>query len=106
MGGIRAHPFCEGEDAEHWRLNYDNRVVQKMLADDEEDSEGLGVVGYFSDRLTTEAMFWRIVCTLRLPLMEVERWTLGEMRLAVAYMQMQNDYKRIWSPYYELKKEM
>lgn len=77
-----------------------------MLSDDEDDSEGLGVVGYFSQKMTTESLFWRVVCNLRLPLSEVDRWTLGEMRMAGAYMEMQNDYKRIWSPYYDMKKEL
>ena len=76
-----------------------------MVEDDEKDSEGLGVVGTLSDEMTTEALFWRLVCNLRLSLKEVDSWTLGEMRKADAYMSMQNDYKRIWSPYYDLKKE-
>ena len=76
-----------------------------MTEDDEKDSEGLGVVGTLSDEMTTEALFWRLVCNLRLSLKEVDSWTLGEMRKADAYMSMQNDYKRIWSPYYDLKKE-
>lgn len=76
-----------------------------MLAEDEEDSEGLGVVGTFSDEMTTEALFWRLVCNLRLSLTELDGWTLGEMRKADAYLSMQNDYKRIWSPYYDMKKE-
>ena len=76
-----------------------------MVEDDEKDSEVLGVVGTFSDEMTTEALFWRLVCNLRLSLKEVDSWTLGEMRKADAYMSMQNDYKRIWTPYYELKRK-
>ena len=76
-----------------------------MVEDDEKDSEGLGVVGTLSDEMTTEALFWRLVCNLRLSLKEVDSWTLGEMCKADAYMSMQNDYKRIWSPYNDLKKE-
>jgi len=34
----------------------------KMLADDEEDSSELGVIGTLSDEMTTEALFWRLVC--------------------------------------------
>lgn len=105
MGGVRTYPFQEGENREHWRLNYDNRVVQKMLADDEEDSEGLGAVGFLSQRLTTEALFWRLVCCLRVSPSELDSWTLGEMRMAAGYLDMQNDYKRIWSAFFELKKE-
>lgn len=106
MGGLRTDPFCEGEGAEHWRLNYDNPVVRKMQADDEEDSDGLGVVGYPSEQLKTEALFWRLVCSLHLPKDEIDSWTLGEMRIAVAYLDMQNDYKRIWNPYFDMKKEL
>ena len=80
-------------------------VVQKMLSEDEEDSEGLGTVGFFSDRMTTEALFWRLVCNLRLSPSEIDKWPLSDMRMADAYMAMQNDYKRIWSPYYDMKRE-
>lgn len=76
-----------------------------MTDDDKSDSEGLGVVGTMSDEMITEALFWRLVCNLRLSLKEVDSWTLGEMRKADAYMTMQNDYKRIWTPYYELKRK-
>lgn len=76
-----------------------------MTDDDKSDSEGLGVVGTMSDEMITEALFWRLVCNLRLSLKEVDSWTLGEMRKADAYLTMQNDYKRIWTPYYELKRK-
>lgn len=76
-----------------------------MLSDDDEDSEGLGDVGSMSGRLASEAPFWRLVCCLRLPLPEVDSWTLGEMRLASAFLEMQGDYKRIWNPYFEMKRE-
>lgn len=105
MEGLRTYPFCEDEDLRHWRLNEANPVVQKMLSDDDEDSEGLGDVGSMSGRLASEAPFWRLVCCLRLPLAEVDSWTLGEMRLASAFLEMQGDYKRIWNPYFEMKRE-
>lgn len=73
-----------------------------MLNDDEEDSDGLGIVGFTSEKLSIEAMFWRIVCSLRLSLKEVDGWTLGEMRMAVAFLDMQSDYRRIWTPYFEM----
>lgn len=76
-----------------------------MLEEDEEDSEGLGDVGFMSERLASEALFWRLVCVLRLPISEVDSWTLGEMRLASAFLEMQGDYKRIWTPYFEMKRE-
>lgn len=76
-----------------------------MLADDEDDTEGLGVVGYMSDKMTSEAQFWRLVCFLRLSLSEVDKWTLGEMRMANSYLNMQNDYKRIWSSYFDLRRD-
>ena len=76
-----------------------------MIQDDDKDSKELGVVGTFSDEMTTEALFWRLVCNLRLSLKEVDSWTLGEMRKADAYMSMQNDYKRIWPTYYNIQKE-
>jgi hypothetical protein len=76
-----------------------------MVQDDDKDSKELGVVGTFSDEMTTEALFWRLVCNLRLSLKEVDSWTMGEMRMADAYMSMQNDYKRIWPTYYNIKKE-
>lgn len=76
-----------------------------MTDDDKSDSKGLGVVGTMSDEMITEALFWRLVCNLRLSLKEVDSWTLGEMRKADAYLTMQNDYKRIWTPYYELKRK-
>jgi hypothetical protein len=76
-----------------------------MLADDEEDAEGLGTVGNLSERLSTESMFWRLVCSLKVGKDEIDGWTLGEMRLASGYLDMQNDYKRIWPSYYELKKD-
>lgn len=77
-----------------------------MLADDEEDNIGIGCVGFLSDRLLSESLFWRIVCSLRLSPFEVDKWTLTDMRMAAAYLDMQNDYKRIWNPYFEMKKEM
>ena len=76
-----------------------------MIQDDDKDSKELGVVGTLSDEMTTEALFWRLVCNLRLSLKEVDSWTMGEMRMADAYMSMQNDYKRIWPTYYNIKKE-
>ena len=76
-----------------------------MMADDGSDSKELGVVGTMSDEMITEALFWRLVCNLRLSLKEVDSWTLGEMRKADAYLTMQNDYKRIWPTYYELKRQ-
>ena len=76
-----------------------------MIQDDDKDSKELGVVGTLSDEMTTEALFWRLVCNLRLSLKEVDSWTLGEMLKADAYMSMQNDYKRIWPTYYNIKKE-
>lgn len=76
-----------------------------MTDDDKSDSEGLGVVGTMSDEMITEALFWRLVCNLRLSLKEVDSWTLGEMRKADAYLTLQNDYKRIWTTYYELKRK-
>lgn len=76
-----------------------------MTDDDKSDSDGLGVVGTMSDEMITEALFWRLVCNLRLSLKEVDSWTLGEMRKADAYMTMQNDYKRIWTTYYEMKRK-
>lgn len=85
-------------------MNENNPVVRKMLADDEEDADGLGVVGFASDTLTTEAVFWKLVVNLHLPPSEVDKWTLEEMRLASAYMDMQADYRRIWSPYFDMKK--
>lgn len=76
-----------------------------MMEDDGIDSKELGVVGTMSDEMITEALFWRLVCNLRLSLKEVDSWTLGEMRKADDYLTMQNDYKRIWTPYYELKRK-
>lgn len=76
-----------------------------MLSDDATDFAGVGTVGFLSERMKTEAPFWRLVCTLRLSLKEVDSWTLGEMRLADAFLTMQNDYKRIWSPYYDLQRK-
>ena len=76
-----------------------------MLADDKEDSDGIGDVGHLSDQLRTEALFWRLVCNLRLSPKEVDKWTFGEMLLADAYMTVQNDYKRILPVYYDMKKE-
>lgn len=76
-----------------------------MQDDDESDFAGLGEVGYMSEQLSSEALFWRLVYHLRLSLSEVDSWSLSEMRLASGYMEMQNDYKRIWSTYYDLKRE-
>ncbi|MBR6448354.1 MAG: hypothetical protein IKS96_07275 [Fibrobacter sp.] len=76
-----------------------------MLADDEEDEEGIGNVGHMSDLLVTEALFWRLVCNLRLSPEDVDKWTLGEMRLADAYMTMKKDYKRIYHPYLKWKEK-
>lgn len=76
-----------------------------MLSDDEKDSEGLGQVGFFSDRMTIEALFWRLVCNLRLSPSELDTWPLSDMRMADAYMTMQNDYKRIWTPYRDMQRE-
>ena len=76
-----------------------------MMEDDKSDSDGLGVVGTLSDEMITEALFWRLVCNLRLSLKEVDSWTLGEMRKADAYLSMQNDYKRIWPTYYDQKRK-
>lgn len=79
--------------------------MRKMLDTDEEDSEGLGDVGSLSERMASEAPFWKLVCCLRLPIREVDSWTLGEMRMASAFLEMQGDYRRVWSPYYEMKRE-
>ena len=76
-----------------------------MLSDDEDDSDGIGEVGFLSETLSTEYIFWRIVCSIGFPIREVETWTLGEMRLAISFQTMQNDYKRIWQPYFEMKNE-
>jgi hypothetical protein len=77
----------------------------KMLADDENDSSELGVIGTLSDEMTTEALFWRLVCNLRLSPTELERWTLGDMRKADAYLPMQSDYKRAFYASRELQRE-
>lgn len=76
-----------------------------MLETDEDDSDYMGTVGKLSDKLAGELLFWKLVCTLRLSLTEVDSWTLEEMRLASAYNQMQSDYKRLWSSFYDLKRE-
>ena len=47
----------------------------------------------------------RLVCSLRLSPSEVDRWSLDEMRKAGAFLSMQTDYKRIWTVYYDLKKQ-
>lgn len=74
-----------------------------MVAEDDADLEGLGKIGEISDKMTTEALFWRLVCNLRLSLKELDSWTLGEMRMADAYMKMQNNYKRIMPVYYRMQ---
>lgn len=74
-----------------------------MNNSDDEDSDELGRIGYMSDEMTTEAPFWRLVCSLRLSPSEIDRWTLDEMRKACAFLTMQNDYKRIWSVFYNRK---
>lgn len=76
-----------------------------MSGEDDDDAEGIGLVGMMSEKLASEAMFWRVVIGARQSLSEVDKWTLGEMRLAIAYMDMQNDYKRVWKPYYDSKKD-
>lgn len=76
-----------------------------MLSKDEADSKGLGTVGTLSDDMVTEALFWRLVCNLRLSPKEIDSWKLGEMRKADAYMAMQMDYKRIWTVYYDSTKD-
>lgn len=78
-----------------------------MLEEDGEDEVGIGHVGDMSDQLETEALFWRLVCNLRLSPSEIDRWTLSEMRLAEAYMKMQNDYKRVYPAFkkYEEKQK-
>lgn len=98
-------PFCDDEEAAPWRLNETNPVVIRMMEEDDSDSEGLGTVGNMSERMASESIFWRLVVSLRLPIREVENWTLGEMRMATAYLDMQGDYKRIWSSYYDIKRE-
>ena len=65
-----------------------------MLEKDDKTTESLGTIGTFSDRMITEALFWRLVCNLRLSPKEIDTWTIGQMRMADAYMNMQNDYKR------------
>ena len=74
-----------------------------MTEDDKTDSDGLGEIGTLSDEMTAEAPFWRLVCNLRLSLKELDSWTLGEMRMADAYMKMQNNYKRIMPVYYRMQ---
>lgn len=76
-----------------------------MTEDDKIDSQGLGEIGTLSDEMTTEALFWRLVCNLRLSLKEVDSWTLDEMRKAGAFLSMQNDYKRAISAYSDVKKD-
>ncbi|MBO7412854.1 MAG: hypothetical protein J6U20_04230 [Fibrobacter sp.] len=77
----------------------------EMLAKDDADSKGLGLVGTMSDEMLTEALFWRLVCNLRLSPKEIEEWTLNDMRKADAFMSMQMDYKRIWPVYFDLSKD-
>lgn len=67
-----------------------------MAAEDDRDSADLGEIGRMGGRLAEEHMFWRLVCTLRLPPSEVDGWTLPEMRTACAYLDMSNDYRRVW----------
>lgn len=75
-----------------------------MLSKDEKDSKELGLVGTMSDEMLTEALFWRLVCNLRLSPSEMDKWTIGEMRKADAFLSMQTDYKRVWLVYFELSK--
>lgn len=75
-----------------------------MLDEDASDAEDLGSVGFMNDTLTTQHPFWRIVCNLHFPPSEVDGWTLGEMRIATAYLDMQGDYKRAWSSMYDLRR--
>ena len=75
-----------------------------MLSKDEKDSKELGLVGTMSDEMLTEALFWRLVCNLRLSPSEMDKWTIGEMRKADAFLSMQTDYKRVWPVYFELSK--
>ena len=76
-----------------------------MLSKDEKDSKELGLVGTMSEEMLTEALFWRLVCNLRLSPSELDTWPLSDMRMADAYMTMQNDYKRIWTPYRAMQRE-
>lgn len=77
----------------------------EMLAKDEKDSKGIGLVGTMSDEMLTEALFWRLVCNLRLSPSEIDKWTIGEMRKADAFLSMQTDYKRVWPVYFEMSKD-
>lgn len=105
MGGIRPYPFQVGENAEHWALNRDNRIVQRMLDIDGDESDEMGDVGKLSPKLSSELLFWKLVCTLHLSLKEVDSWTLDEMRLAAAFGQMTSDNKRLWSTFYDVRRE-
>ena len=75
-----------------------------MLQDDARDEDELGEIGHFSEKIAGEAMFWRLVCTIHMPPAELDRWTLGEMRSANAFLNMQQDYKRAWSSLYEMRR--
>lgn len=105
MGGVRSDPFQVGEDSEHWHLNEDNPYVQRMAQQDDEDCARLGKVGNMSDRMSSEILFWRVVCSGGFSLREVDRWTLDEMRLAAGFNRMQSDYKRLWNTFYDVNRE-
>ena len=76
-----------------------------MMSEDSEDDVDMGVIGKVRGRLEKETIFWRIVVTLRMQPSDVDGWSLGEMRAAISFVNMQNDYKRAWSAMYDIRRE-
>lgn len=74
-----------------------------MSEEDDSDADSIGEILILNEQMSTELLFWQLVCSLHLPLAEIDSWTLGEMRKAKAVLDMKSTYKRAWQTYFERK---
>lgn len=101
MGCGRNDGFYDGQ--EHWKLNPNNPIVARMLSEDEQDSDDMGLVGITSDELEIESVLFDISSSLHIPLSDVSSWSLNQMRLALAYKLKKIQQERAFVVYSEMK---
>ena len=101
MGRSWIDGFYNGQ--EHWKLNPNNPIVAKMLYEDEQDSDDMGLIGITSDELEVESVLFDISSSLHIPLSDVITWSLNQMRLALAYKLKKIQQERAFVVYSEMK---
>ncbi len=101
MGGCFTFGFYDGQ--EHWQLNPNNPVVQKMLSDDSIDVEEMGVIGIESEELEVASILFDISSSLHIPISEINEWDLNRMRLAIAYNSRKIQTERAFIVFSDMK---